>query len=880
MDKYYRKRLDENTNNIKFQVLEFYVDKDDVDKDDDDDCKEKEFVMNMFGCTDKGNSICLSVNGFKLSFYVKVPDSWKKTDKEAFIAHLKSNKSVYYFKNELDIKGTKITKKKIFHGFTGDDTSKFIRLSFSSMRAFYGFRKVLSAPYQYNGKSYDFILFEEKVDITLQFIHGNNDFKTVGWYVFDKTKCIFSDNTHCKLEYNTNISNLTAIDTNEVAHFLQASYDIETYSHDVNQFPNADNKEDVIFQIGTCFKIYGNNEFLLKHIITLKDCDQINEKDTIIQCCKTEKDLLLAWKDLIIKMDPDIISSYNGDKFDSAYLSTRANRHNLSSFFYFSKFKSIPVKLEEKMFSSSAYGNSAYKRFNIPGRINYDILISIQRDFRLDSYKLDFVSAKYLKKSIKLGLTKDLNEGSNILPCNEEVIKNSSRGSVISLYDGISKESMGSIISIDKENMTITMEKEITENYSKNNTEIIIDTHKNHVTPIMMFSYYESGTSKQVSTVAEYCIKDTILVQLLIDKLNLFVNLIAMGNVTYVPFKFLIERGQQIKVFSQILKETKKRNYVIKLLNNGGEGFQGATVLSPITGFYTQPVLGLDFASLYPSIICRWNFCYSTIVLDDKYGNIEGYEYKNIEWKDKNEHGEIIRYNKYRYVQNIRGILPDLLMDLWNERKRIRGVVMKQEKDPFKLMIWDGMQLAIKVSMNSIYGFTSANMLCMTALAASVTAVGREMIIQTKDYVEENFKNSKVIYGDSVTCDTPIILKNKETGKLTVVAIEDIVNQRFTETNKKWNEFPLFKVFDNIGRSGKEYCTIDNYQVWGSNGWTDIKKIIRHKCNKKIYRIKTKKGIVCVTSDHSLLDSNGKMIKPSSCKIGITKLLHGFPKNL
>ena len=34
--------------------------------------------------------------------------------------------------------------------------------------------------------------------------------------------------------------------------------------------------------------------------------------------------------------------------------------------------------------------------------------------------------------------------------------------------------------------------------------------------------------------------------------------------------------------------------------------------------------------------------------------------------------------------------------------------LMKQEKDPFKYAVYDGRQLALKVSANSVYGFTGA----------------------------------------------------------------------------------------------------------------------------------------------------------------------------
>lgn len=62
------------------------------------------------------------------------------------------------------------------------------------------------------------------------------------------------------------------------------------------------------------------------------------------------------------------------------------------------------------------------------------------------------------------------------------------------------------------------------------------------------------------------------------------------------------------------------------------KGYEGATVLEPIVGYYDEndKIITLDFASLYPSII-RWlNLCYSTLVRKDtiaRLGLVEGEDY-------------------------------------------------------------------------------------------------------------------------------------------------------------------------------------------------------------------------------------------------------------
>lgn len=63
------------------------------------------------------------------------------------------------------------------------------------------------------------------------------------------------------------------------------------------------------------------------------------------------------------------------------------------------------------------------------------------------------------------------------------------------------------------------------------------------------------------------------------------------------------------------------------------------------------------------------------------------------------------------------------------------------ETDPFKRSVLDGRQLALKVSANSVYGFTGAQVgkLPCLEISGSVTAFGRQMIEETKRLVEERF---------------------------------------------------------------------------------------------------------------------------------------------
>ena len=91
-----------------------------------------------------------------------------------------------------------------------------------------------------------------------------------------------------------------------------------------------------------------------------------------------------------------------------------------------------------------------------------------------------------------------------------------------------------------------------------------------------------------------------------------------MARVTGVSINYLLNKGQQIKVTSQLLRKAKHHKYIMphELSKKKGDdvAYEGATVLDPVSGFYTQPIVALDFASLYPSIIMAYNLCYTTLV--------------------------------------------------------------------------------------------------------------------------------------------------------------------------------------------------------------------------------------------------------------------------
>ncbi|CAO3647172.1 unnamed protein product [Cunninghamella blakesleeana] len=235
------------------------------------------------------------------------------------------------------------------------------------------------------------------------------------------------------------------------------------------------------------------------------------------------------------------------------------------------------------------------------------------------------------------------------------------------------------------------------------------------------------------------------------EKLMLLFNYTEMARVTGVPFNYILVRGQQIKVISQLFRSALEEDFVIPVIKTEitEEHYEGATVIEPIKGYYDVPIATLDFTSLYPSIMQAHNLCYTTLLTPQtvqQLGLVKDVDYE-------------VTPNNDLFVKSGRrkGLLPQILAGLLAARKRAKAD-LKKETDPFKRAVLDGRQLALKISANSVYGFTGATIgkLPCLQISSSVTAYGRQMIFTTKEAVEDHFSikngykhDAKVIYGDT-----------------------------------------------------------------------------------------------------------------------------------
>ena len=263
-----------------------------------------------------------------------------------------------------------------------------------------------------------------------------------------------------------------------------------------------------------------------------------------------------------------------------------------------------------------------------------------------------------------------------------------------------------------------------------------------------IISDLQNGTDETRRRLAVYCLKDAYLPIRLLDKLMVLVNNAEMARVTGVPIGWLLERGQQIKVFSQMLRKGKNKNLLFPTVeySGGGQdqqnaaGYEGATVIEPIKGFYNRPIATLDFASLYPSIMMAHNLCYSTLI---RKADVAKYPPESY---TRTPAGDV-----FVKASSFPGILPEILTELLQARKNAKNMMKSVDPASLEYAVLNGRQLALKISANSVYGFTGAQVgkLPCLEISSSVTAYGRQMIERTKVLVESTYEGAKVVYGDT-----------------------------------------------------------------------------------------------------------------------------------
>jgi DNA polymerase elongation subunit (family B) len=685
---------------------------------------------------------------------------------------------------------------------------------------------------------------------------------------------------------------------------------------------------DKVTFIGSTFMNYGDQEPYKNHCIVLNSCSDMQIQNSVIESYQTEREVLLAWQQLVQKENPDIVIGYNIFGFDYEFMFRRAEETGCATEFLKLSRNNDEVcgtrdkdtnklKLEESTIQIAS-GQHDLKFIKMNGRLQVDLYNFFRREENLTSYKLDYVAGHFIgdyiknfehssfKTEIKTTNLTGLLEGSYIHL--EEI------GHSVDYYDDGAKFK---VVSINKEESKFKIDGIINPDMKK---KVRWCLAKDDVTPKDIFRM-TNGSADDRSVIAKYCIQDCNLVHYLFNKVDVLTGFIEMAKICSVPINFLVMRGQGIKLTSYVAKKCREKRTLIPVIEKGDldEGYEGAIVLDPKCDLYLDnPVACVDYASLYPSSMISENLSHDSKVWTKEY-DLDGNLIINGEWGEKDEDGNFIydnlpgyeyvniTYDTFKYVRKSpkaaaekvksgtkicrfaqfpegKAIMPSILEELLMARKSTRKLI-PQQSDEFMKNVLDKRQLGYKVTANSLYGQCGAKTSTFYEkdIAACTTATGRLLLTYAKKIIEECYGDAicntekhgpvltkaEYIYGDSVANYTPVIVKNSE--KIDVIPIELLAEKYGKDCWVTCRE---------EGKQEKEFCDFVDLETWTEKGWTKLHRVIRHTLapHKKMMRVVTPSAIVDVTDDHSLLLNSGKEISPNNVNIDDELLHHKLPK--
>uniref|UniRef100_A0A8K9XUU7 DNA polymerase n=1 Tax=Oncorhynchus mykiss TaxID=8022 RepID=A0A8K9XUU7_ONCMY len=594
-------------------------------------------IIRMFGVTDSGNSVCCHVHGFAPYFYIPAPNGFTSDHLSEFKRELNSAvlKDMRYNKDNMSVTvlAVDITHKESMYGYHGKRIADFLRITMAMPRLIAPAKRLLEQGFKFGPfPIQSFSSYEANIDFEIRFM-VDSDVVGCCWIELPKGKyrvreesILGETDAHhpgkvslCQYEVDVGwtqlISHPAEGEYQRIAPLRVLSFDIECAGRK-GIFPEAE--KDPVIQIASMVQRQGEKEPFIRTVFTLQSCSSIVGSQVL--CFTKESQLLQSWAEFVRTVDADIITGYNIQNFDLPYLLNRAATLKVKLFPYLGRVLGIKSVLRDSSFQSKQMGRRENKILNMEGRVQFDLLQVLLRDYKLRSYTLNAVSFHFLQEQ---------------------------------------KEDVQHSIITDLQN----------------------------------------GNEQTRRRLAVYCLKDAYLPLRLLQKLMCVINYMEMARVTGVPLTYLLSRGQQIKVVSQLLRQAMKQGLVMPVVKpEGGEDYTGATVIEPEKGYYSVPIATLDFSSLYPSIMMAHNLCYTTLL---QKGSAEKLGLTPEDFI-KTPTGDLFVKSSVR-----KGLLPDILEDLLSARKKAKAE-LKKETDPFKKQVLDGRQLALKISANSVYGFTGA----------------------------------------------------------------------------------------------------------------------------------------------------------------------------
>ncbi|KAJ6119756.1 DNA polymerase delta catalytic subunit [Penicillium sp. IBT 18751x] len=357
-------------------------------------------AVRLFGVTEAGQSVLLHVTGFQHYLYIAAPVGFTKEDCQPYKAFLETKLA----QNSPAIQRVEVTLRENIYGFQGNQKSWYLKITVTDPRFIARLRSALetgSGTMNYKGlwsSSDSGILTFDNIQYLLRFmidtgLHG------MSWVEAPagKYQLIPEDEKQstCQLEaiidYRDMIAHAPNGEWAKMAPLRVLSFDIECAGRQgIFPEPNV----DPVIQIANVVSRYGDSKPFVRNVFCL-DTTSLIVNTQILEFDKEER-MLMAWKEFLQKVDPDVIIGYNIANFDFPYLLDRAKHLKCTNFPYWTRLQKMKTEAKESSFSSKQMGNRETKSTNTNGRIQLDLLQLVQRDHQLRSYTLNSVSYEFL----------------------------------------------------------------------------------------------------------------------------------------------------------------------------------------------------------------------------------------------------------------------------------------------------------------------------------------------------------------------------------------------------------------------------------------------------------------------------------------------------
>ena len=237
-----------------FRLIDFHIYDESPKKEDSDSGSEdgnykqktgddKEFIIQMFGINEKGETCCLYVNDYNPFFYIRVGDDWTQYKVNALIRYLNDNVDSRY-KNSI-VKYKLVNHHKLY-GFSAGKKHQFVRLEFKNNTAMNKYKNmwfyyVKDPESKFGNKriraNIEFMkveleLYESNIPPLLRYFHVN-DISPSGWVSVNTSRVLKVPlkTTTCKYEYICSLKHVVSMpDKETVVPYKICSYDIEASS--------------------------------------------------------------------------------------------------------------------------------------------------------------------------------------------------------------------------------------------------------------------------------------------------------------------------------------------------------------------------------------------------------------------------------------------------------------------------------------------------------------------------------------------------------------------------------------------------------------------------------------------------------------------------